>query len=72
MTESTARYRRCSVRGAKAPLAGYQKIAYGRMCVHGKYQAVVVISNSPTQLHHGHSGMAAVTDDMVLGIHPDH
>ena len=33
-------------KGAVKPLlAGYQKIAYGRM--YGKYQAVVVISNSP-------------------------
>ena len=51
----------------KSPLlAGYQKIAYGRM--YGKYQAVVVISNSPdSQTMDIPVWQLGVTDDMVLG-----
>ena len=54
-------------KGAVKPLlAGYQKIAYGRM--YGKYQAVVVISNSPdSQTMDIPVWQLGVTDDMVLG-----
>ena len=54
-------------KGALKPLlAGYQKIAYGRMF--GKYQAVAVISNSPdSQTMDIPVWQLGVTDDMVLG-----
>ena len=54
-------------KGAVKPLlAGYQKIAYGRM--YGKYQAVAVISNSPdSQTMDIPVWQLGVTDDMVLG-----
>lgn len=54
-------------KGAVKPLlAGYQKIAYGRM--YGKYQAVVVISNSPdSRTMDIPVWQLGVTDDMVLG-----
>lgn len=59
-------------KGAVKPLlAGYQKIAYGRM--YGKYQAVVVISNSPdSQTMDIPVWQLGVTDDMgVRQAHPD-